>query len=118
MNVLLKKLSETDFIKTAIEEKSDLSEFKKKPTPQVIIGVSAIILSYIICWPLISVLSVESIYFKQPLVIVLGGPVAYILSHLVFIFGMWLSGAYYTKIFLKWAGRVLVEKFVIESDRF
>lgn len=110
MNMLLKKLSETDFIKTAIEEKADLSEFKKRPTLRVVIGVLAIILSYIICWPLISFLGGVAVYLRQPLIIAIGGPLAYGLSHLVFIFGMWVSGAYYSKIFLKWAGRMIVEK--------
>jgi hypothetical protein len=117
MNVLLKKLSQTDFIRSAIEEKSDLSEFKKRPTLRVIIGVSAILLSYVICWPLISVLGMASVYLKKPLLIAIGGPVAYGMSHAVFIFGMWISGAYYTKVFLKWAGRVLVEKFMPEIER-
>lgn len=108
--MLLKKLSETDFIKTAIEEKADLSEFKKRPTFKVVLGVSSIIISYIICWPLISFLGGVAVYLKEPLIIAIGGPMAYGLSHLAFIFGMWISGAYYTKIFLKWAGRMIVEK--------
>lgn len=116
MNVFLKKLSETDFIKSAIEEKSDLSEFKKKPTLKVIVGVFAIILSYIICWPLISALGIISIYLKEPLIVAIGGPIAYGLSHLVFIFGMWISGYYYTVVFFKWLGRILVEKYMVEPD--
>lgn len=116
MKGLLRKLAETDFIKNAIEEESDLSEFKQKPTFKVLIGIFAILLSYIICWPLISGLGIVSIYYKEPLIVTIGGPIAYGLSHLVFIFGMWISGAYYSKVFLKWLGRVLVEKFMLEPD--
>lgn len=107
---LLNKIAKTDFVKIAIEEKADLSEFKKKPTLRIILGVFAIIMSFVICWPLISLLSGISIYFKNPLIIAIGGPVAYALSHLVFILGMYLSGAYYSKVFLKWAARMTIEK--------
>lgn len=107
---MIRKLAETDFAQTAIREKADLQDFKKKPTPRILMGIFAILMSYVICWPVISLLGVMSVYLKQPLIVAIGGPLAYGFSHLVFILGMYLSGDYYTKVFLKWAARVAVEK--------
>jgi hypothetical protein len=57
-----------------------------------------------------------AVYFKKPLIIIIGGPLTYGLSHLVFILGMYLAGAKYTKIFLRWAARVTMEKFLDSAD--
>jgi hypothetical protein len=43
---------------------------------------------------------------------VVGGPVAYVLSHLVFLLGMYLAGAYYSYIFLRWLTRVTMLKLL------
>ena len=78
---------------------------------RIILGVSAIGISYIIGWPAVAFLGTLSIYFQEPLIVAIGGPVTYGLSHLVFLLGMYLAGAKYTRIFLRWAARALVEKF-------
>lgn len=115
MNIL-KRIAETEYVRSAISDKADLSAFREKPSGRIIIGVSAILLSYIICWPAISAVGALSIYLKEPLLIVIAGPLLYGLSHLVFIFGMYLAGAKYTRIFLRWATRVTVEK-LLRTDR-
>ncbi|MDZ7695581.1 MAG: hypothetical protein U5R49_01180 [Deltaproteobacteria bacterium] len=107
---ILNKISQTEFARNAVRDQADLSAFKQRPTPRIILGVSAIIISYIIGWPAVSALGTLAIYFKEPLLAVIGGPVTYGLSHLVFLAGMYLAGAEYTKIFLRWATRVAVEK--------
>ncbi len=109
---ILQKISETKFVRSTIEDQADLSAFKEKPSFRVIAGVSAIGFSYIIGWPAVSALGAMSIYFKEPLIVIIGGPLTYGLSHLVFILGMYLAGAEYSKIFLRWATRVAVEKFI------
>jgi len=107
---ILKKISQTDFARKAMRDQADLSAFKQRPTPRIILGVSAIIISYIIGWPAVGALGTLAVYLKEPLLAVIGGPVTYGLSHLVFLAGMYLAGAEYTKIFLRWATRVAVEK--------
>ena len=111
MNII-KRISETQYVRSAIEEKADLSAFKEKPSIRVILGVSAICFSYIIGWPAISALGALAIYLSRPLLIAIGGPLVYGLSHLVFLLGMYLAGYDYTKIFLRWATRVVVEKWI------
>jgi hypothetical protein len=107
---LFKRLAETNFVRKAIEERADLSAFQERPSAKVLLGVSAIGLSYVIGWPAITALGGLAIHLERPLLIVVGGPLLYGLSHLVFLFGMYLSGAKYSKIFLRWATRVAVER--------
>lgn len=52
--VIIQRIAETDFVRSAIADKADLSAFKKKPTIRVLLGVSAIGLSYVIGWPAIT----------------------------------------------------------------
>jgi CHASE2 domain-containing sensor protein len=110
MQTLVGRLSARPYVRAAIEEEADLSAFKERPTLPVIAGVALIVFSYLVAWPLISVLAAISLYLKQPLIVAIGGPVAYGLSHLIFILGMVLSGAKYTAIFLRWATRMAVIK--------
>jgi hypothetical protein len=114
MNII-KRFCETNYVRSAIADKADLSAFKQRPSIRVILGVSAICFSYIIGWPAIAALGTLAIYFDRPWLIVIGGPVIYGLSHLVFLLGMYLAGYNYTKIFLRWATRVAVEKWTNKS---
>ncbi len=121
---LLRKIARffanTAFVRDAIEERADLSAFKKhrtaKDLTRNILGISLIVISYIIGWPAVILLGVISIYTEEPLVVVIGGPVIYGLSHLMFLIGMYITGAPYTIIFLKWASRVIIEKILADQD--
>lgn len=104
------RLASTGFVRGVLAEEADLSAFKEKPGLRVILGVSAIIVSYIIAWPLITVLGALSVYYQQPAIVLLGGPLAYGLSHLVFLLGMYLAGARYSWIFLRWLTRMAMLK--------
>ena len=114
MNII-KKIAETRYVRSAIEDQADLSAFKEKPSLQIIVGLSVMGFSYIIGWPAISALGIVSVYLNKPLLIAIGGPLLYGLSHLVFMLGMYLAGYNYTKIFLRWATRVAVEKWMSKS---
>jgi hypothetical protein len=113
---LIERFCKTEYVRSALEDKADLSAFKEKPTVRIIAGVSAIGLSYVICWPAITALGALAVYLNKPLLLVIGGPVLYGLSHLVFILGMYLAGAKYTKIFLRWATRVAVERWLSKTS--
>jgi hypothetical protein len=107
---IFKKIGRTRFARSAIEERADLSVFNQKPTPRIICGLVIIGISYVIGWPAIAALGLIAAYVKQPLILVIGGPVMYGLSHLVFILGAYLAGSHYAKAFFRWATRVAVEK--------
>jgi len=112
MNKIIKRIAATNYVRSAINDKADLSAFKEKPSARVICGVSAIGFSYIIGWPAIGLLGIISIYLEKPLIVAVGGPLTYGLSHLVFLLGMYLAGADYSLIFLRWATRVTFEKLI------
>lgn len=106
------KLAGTDYVRSAIAEQADLSAFKEKPTPIVLAGVFAIAFSFVLGWPAITALGALSIHTRNPWLIAVGGPLAYGLSHLVFLLGMYLSGAVYSLIFLRWLTRISMEKLL------
>lgn len=118
--IILKKLGnkliKIDYVKNAIEEKADLSAFQEKPTPRVIFGLFLMGLSYILGWPAVSFFGILSIIWKEPLIIIIGGPVIYGISHLVFLAGLYLAGVKYSIIFSKWATRMAVEKMLNSNN--
>jgi hypothetical protein len=113
---ILRKVADTRFVQKAIADKADLSAFKERPSPRAIAGISAIGISYIIGWPAVLLLGVVSVHLGKPMIAVIGGPLTYGLSHLVFILGMYLAGADYTRIFLRWATRKAMEKMLVNLD--
>jgi len=111
----IKRIAETEYVRGVLEEKADLSAFKKKPSLRILLGISTVGFSYIIGWPAISALGALSVYLNEPLLLAIGGPLLYGFSHLVFLLGMYLAGAQYTKIFLRWATRIAMEKLTNRS---
>jgi hypothetical protein len=107
---IVNRIANTPYAREAIEEKADLSAFKEKPSARILLGVFLIGFSYIIGWPAVSALGTLAIYLQEPLVAIIGGPLTYGASHLVFMAGMYLAGAEYSAIFMRWATRVLVER--------
>lgn len=121
MTGLIKKkiitISELDYVRSAIEDQADLSAFKEKPTAVVLLGVFAIAFSFVLGWPAITALGFLAVKLQNPWLVAVGGPLTYGLSHLVFIFGMYLSGAKYSLIFLRWLTKISVEKALVWAHR-
>ena len=76
----------------------------------MISGFICIIVSYIICWPVITVLGIISFYLKMPLLAVIGGILIWHISNLLFMFGCYLAGSRHSIVFLKWITRLFIEK--------
>jgi hypothetical protein len=112
----IQKIAATGFVRSAIDDRADLSAFKEKPNAKIFAGLLAIMVSYIIGWPAIAALGFLSIKLHEPWIVVVGGPVTYGLSHLVFLLGMYLCGALYSLIFLRWLTRVSMERLLAWSD--
>ncbi|MGC9195645.1 MAG: hypothetical protein ACP5IL_09350 [Syntrophobacteraceae bacterium] len=112
MEKLVAKLASVAFVRKALDETIDLRAFAGKPTPRELIGICAIILSYLVCWPVIALLSAAAISYKRPLLLLIGGPVDYGLSHVIFLLGMYLAGARYSAIFLRWLTRAAMLKLL------
>ncbi|MCL1979472.1 MAG: hypothetical protein FWG62_00140 [Proteobacteria bacterium] len=103
-------LATTDFVRSAIAEQADLSAFHEKPTIRVLLGVLLIGASFLLGWPAVTALGLLSLHWQTPWIVVIGGPLTYGFSHLVFLVGMYLSGAVYSLIFCRWLTRVTVER--------
>jgi hypothetical protein len=112
----LLKIANTNFVRSAITAQADLTAFKEKPSLAVIAGVSLIIISSLLGWPAVAVCGVVAIKLKEPLIAVIGGPLIYGFSHLVFLLGMYFSGAKYSLIFVRWLVRVVMEKLLFWAN--
>jgi len=108
----VEQIARTRYVRSALRERADLSAFRERPSLRIIAGIGAIAFSYVIGWPAISFLAFLSVYYGEPLIGVIGGPIIYGISHLVFLLGMYLAGAKYTQIFFRWLTRVGVEKLM------
>jgi len=76
-----------------MEHPADLSEFRERPSLRLILGLVIMALSFLIGWPAVAALSVLAVWFSNPLIFILGGPLTYGLSYIVFIVGAWMSRA-------------------------
>jgi hypothetical protein len=109
---LVARIAATRFVRQALADNADLSAFKEKPSLRVILGVGAILLSYVLGWPAVALLGALAAYYQRAAIVVVGGPLIYGFSHLVFLLGMYLAGAQYSWIFLRWLTRVTMLKLL------
>ena len=96
----------------AIREKTDLAAFKERPSKRFLTGLGLILISYVFGWPMVGLFSFLAAYFQNPGLLI-GGPLSYGFSHLVFLLGMVLAGRdslRYVEIFSLWSLRKVVER--------
>ncbi|MGI6637843.1 MAG: hypothetical protein ACOX4Z_02100 [Desulfobulbus sp.] len=105
---LLLRLAALPYVHNAIVEQADLSAFRARPTLRILIGVFLIGASFVLGWPAIGGLGILALHLGNPWIVAIGGPLVYGLSHLVFLAGMYLSGAEYTLIFCRWLVRIVM----------
>jgi hypothetical protein len=111
-----RKLGTVDRIRNLVDNPGDLSAFRQKPTPRFAIGIGVIGFSYVISWPLIMVLGIIALTLERPMLIVVGGPLIYGISHFVFLLGAWLAGreaVHYMKLFARWSLARLCRRILI-----
>jgi hypothetical protein len=101
------------YVKEMLDHPADLSEFKERMTPRLITGLILMALSFIIGWPAVAALSVLAVWFKEPLIAVIGCPTIYALSYVVFIIGAWLSRApHYMGILARYTIQSFLRKLI------
>ena len=105
-------VAERPFVRSAREDPVDPELFKRRPTGTVLFGIFLILFSYVIGWPAVAVFGWLSFYTGQPLILIVGGPVTYGLSHLVFMAGLFLAGKPYAVALAKRATRAVFEKLL------
>jgi len=99
----------TSFVRNAIRERADLTPFHAKPGMSVLAGVFCIIISFPLGWPAVVFFGYLAIRWHNPWMAAVVGPAIYAFSHLLFLFGMWLSGMTYTLVLCRWLARIVVE---------
>ena len=109
---IIERISRTDYVRSAIADKADLSAFKARIRFRNKLCIAIVFFSYVISWPAIALLGYIALATDRAWLLTVVGPLLYGFSHLVFLVGMYLAGANYFKIVLRWAIRVLVEKMM------
>ena len=106
----LKNLVQKQFVQRILQEEPDLRRLKRRPTAREQFGIFLVLLSYVIGWPAVAFFGFMSLYLRQPLVLIIGGPLTYGISHLVFLVGMYIAGKDYAMVFMKWSIKKTCEK--------
>ncbi|MHB8828938.1 MAG: hypothetical protein ACYC6Q_05350 [Syntrophales bacterium] len=112
INRLANGIAKTKFASRAINDGADLSAFKEKPTARNFIGIFLMCCSYIIGLPAVGLIGALSLYWHEPLLIIIGGPLLLAIAHVVFLAGMYLGGGKYIMALFRWATRVTLEKLM------
>ena len=105
-------IARTKFASRAINDGADLSAFKKKPTARNLFGIFLMCCSYIIGLPAVGLIGALSIYWNEPLLTLIGGPLLLVIAHLVFLAGGYLGGGKYIMALVRWATRITLEKLM------
>jgi len=110
-------LAKKKFCREAIKEKADLAAIAQKPTKTMVIGISLIAFSYVIGMPAVVALGLIAAWVKKPLVVIVGGPLIYAISTIIFILGIKMAGKKYFVDITRWMTRVVLEKILGDDIR-
>jgi len=105
-------LARKKYCKTAIEDRADLTAIREKPTPSMIVGLILIAFSYVIGLPAVVALGVIAVWVKDKRIVLIGGPLIYAISTILFIIGIKMAGKKYFQVFSRWVVRVVLEKIL------
>ena len=115
MNIIKKTalyLARKKYCKTAIEDRADLTAIREKPTPSMIVGLILIACSYVIGLRAVVALGVIAVWMKDKRIVLIGGPLIYAISTILFIIGIKMAGKKYFQVFSRWVVRVVLEKIL------
>ena len=101
-----------EFCRAAIVEHADLSVFEAKLSAAVITGLVLIAFSYPIGLPAVFIIGGIAAWSGKPMIGVIGIPLTYGISWLLFMLGVYLAGPKYGRAIIRWAVRVILEKIL------
>jgi len=101
-----------EFCRNAINERTDLTVLRQKHTLPEIIGIFLIVFSFIIVIPSFFIVGLIAADLKKPMVGIIGIPLAYGISWLILILGMYLTGPRYAKALRRWITNLVLEKIL------
>ena len=115
MNIIRKiaqGIAETKFGNKALNENVDLNVFKEKPSAKIFLGIFLMVIGCIIGWPTIGLFGVLSLYWNEPLILIVGGPLLFVVAHSAFYVGAYLAGGKYIMPLIRWVTRVTLKKLI------
>jgi uncharacterized membrane protein len=115
LNILKKParyLARKKFCRKAIDEHADLTAFKYRLTPPIVTGLILIAFSYVIGLPAVVAMGIIAVWLNKPLVGIIGGPLIYGVSTIIFIIGLKLVGKKYVFVLISWITRIILEKIL------
>lgn len=115
MNIIKKAalhFARKEFCRNAINERADLAVLRQKHTLPEKIGIFLIVFSFIMVIPSFFIVGLIAADLKKPMVGIIGIPVAYGISWLITILGMYLIGPRYVKALGRWITKVVLEKIL------
>lgn len=115
MNIIKKAalhFARKEFCRNAINERADLAVLRQKHTLPEKIGIFLIVFSFIMVIPSFFIVGLIAADLKKPMVGIIGIPVAYGISWLITILGMYLIGPRYVKVLGRWITKVVLEKIL------
>ncbi|PKN38832.1 MAG: hypothetical protein CVU62_01115 [Deltaproteobacteria bacterium HGW-Deltaproteobacteria-2] len=101
-----------EFFRNAINERADLTVLRQKHTLPEKIGIILIVFSFIMVIPSFFIVGLIAADLKKPMVGIIGIPVAYGISWLITMLGMYLTGPRYVKALGRWIAKVVLGKIL------
>ena len=106
------RLAKTKFGQTSLARSENLHILMPKPSIRVYVGLVLLAISCLISLPTLALLGYLSLNMGKPIIIAVGGPVVFILVHIMFGLGVYLAGQNYAIEILHWATKRFLKKYV------
>ena len=111
LSSMARRLALTKFGQKALTQPDGLNILKQKPATRVYGGLALMALSFLTGLPVLAFLTYLSVKMSKPMIIAVGGPVVFILVHLMFGVGVYLAGQNYAMKALLWATKRFLKKY-------
>jgi len=111
LSSMARKLARSKFGQRALTQPDGLGILKQKPTTRAYGGLALMALSYLTGLPNLAFLSYLSVKMSKPMTIAIGGPVVFLLVHIMFAAGVYLAGQNYAVNLLQWATKRFLQKY-------
>ena len=105
------KLAQTEFGQKSLTSPDRLSILKQQQSARVYVGLFLMATSFLISWLTLVFLSYLSVKLTNPMIIAVGGPVVFLLVHIMFGVGVYLAGKNYALEVLRWATKRFLQKY-------
>ena len=105
------RLAQTEFGQKSLTKPDNLSILKQQRSTRVYLGLFLLATSYLISLPTLAFLSYLSVKLRSPMIIAVGGPVVFLLVHVMFGAGVYLAGKNYALEVLQWATKRFLQKY-------